>query len=57
MLLLKMQHSSQTILARFDVSTAVYMRIQVFWDVTPCHRASGFWFFKGTIFLSNKENR
>jgi len=56
-LLLRTQHSNQSTLARFDVSTAVYMGIQVFWDVTPRHRASGFWFFKGTIFLWNEENR
>jgi len=57
MLLLKTQQSNQTILARLDVSTAVCLRIQVFWDVTSCHRTSGFLFFKGIIFLRNKENR
>lgn len=51
MLLLRTRQSDQTTIARFDVPMALHMRIQAFWDVTPGHRASGFWFFKGTIFL------
>jgi hypothetical protein len=35
--------------ARFEVSTSVLLRTQVFWHVTLCHRVSVSRCFKGTL--------
>ena len=32
---------------RFEVITGVLLRMEVFWDMTLCHWASGFWYFTG----------
>jgi len=36
---------------RFEVLTALFMNIQVFWDVTACRLVNNYWSFRGTYRL------
>jgi hypothetical protein len=36
---------------RFEVLTALFMNIQVFWDVTACRLVYNYWSFRGTYRL------
>ena len=44
------------ICSRFEVLTAVWLRIQVFWDVTLFHRVSGSWCLKVTPTIQTLGN-
>jgi hypothetical protein len=39
---------------RFEVLTALFMKIQVFWDVTACTLVDSYYSFRGTYCLRVK---
>jgi hypothetical protein len=50
-------HISRECLLRFEVLTAVNMKITVFWDVIPCRLVNIYKYFGGTCCLHLQERR